>query len=221
MRRTPFFLLVLFVIGGCSSSTSTTTADFQILPLSVGNRWIEQISTIDTSGKVRAVRLDTIAVVSSTVVNGETWYRLNHLFAVMNVTTTSALVNRKDGLYVCDSDHFQNASRLLKFPAVSGDTVISIWQKEPPGSSDYGVWYILTDTIEPVTVPAGNLTAFSYSVGSILRNSDYIESVFAPQWYFAPGVGPIQTGFYDSDGKTPNRYSNPQEVWQLVRAEVH
>src|ERR1035437_2393770 len=124
-------LLLIFVIPvvlatGCNSGTGPPAMSSQIMPLAVGNEWIGQVTHYNAQGVSDSIWLDTLRVSKSESINGETWYYMN-VFWLTNDTGHAWFVDRADGLYSCDSQHFAQAWRFAKYPAKSGDSVVTFY----------------------------------------------------------------------------------------------
>ena len=221
MKR--FLLLILAIsltfAAGCSNSSGPPSRSSQIMPLSVGNEWIGQVTHYNAQGISDSTWLDTLGVSKSEVINGETWYYVNSFWFYNGDTSHQWLTARSDGVYSCDSEHFAKAWRLAKYPAKPEDSVVtfdSTFDSLGNGQADG----ITVDTTNlSVTVPAGTFSCYVYRGFDYYQQGDVGGSAVEPGNYYDAGVGPIQFGYFNPDGTHPN--VGIGRTWQLVRAVLH
>jgi hypothetical protein len=219
--RKLLFLLTSTAFIACDQG-NVSNASLQIMPLSLTNRWIGLVSEYDAKGNVVSSRQDTLAIDKVEHVNGEDWYYMNVFdFFTGRDTARYAFTNRIDGLYRCDSGDYRNATLIAKYPAKSGDTISFVWDRQPDSTWLYYTnHYAMVDTTGfEVSVPAGTFKTWVYRAGGESRNYDVIMNVMGPGTYYSPSIGPVQYGYFMTDGKTLE--DTPQIIWQLVRADLH
>ena len=192
------------------------------MPLAVGNKWIGQVTSYDVRGVAVSTHFDTLSVYGTEAVNGETWFYVRGFDPAIFYEDTFrlAFTNRKDGLYRCDSGLFAQATRVANYPARSGDTVYFYWEHPPDSNGSFSYYDKIVDTTGyPVTVPAGTFSTYEYQMGGESRGGDVIDGLIGPGEFYTPHVGPVQWGYFQQDGRPI--LDNPQEIWQLARAELH
>ncbi|HWF43260.1 MAG TPA: hypothetical protein VG537_01335 [Candidatus Kapabacteria bacterium] len=189
-----------------------------IMPLAVGNRWIGQITDYDARGEITSQKFDTLNIYKSRVISGETWYYLDHFprFSISGDTAQYQLINRSDGLYECDSEHFGQATLIAKYPAMPQDTFST--------STDASTGFFYEDVVDTVDqqiiVPSGKFRCNVYHFEGFGRvSSDVIDNVVGPEQFYAPGIGLIENGYVNVNGSV-NLFGT-EEIWELVRADLH
>lgn len=195
MYRLLFIVMILLLVG-CGSEetanrqeepapvaiaeTETDTnqeappplAGVDLMPLEIGNIWVYELSTIDTTtGELTVNKIDTFRVENDTAIGGETFYKISGMGPRGTLAT-----NREDGFWI--NGPMGNPLMLAKFPGVEGDDF----------SMTVGPQLIqntLVKTGLKIEVPAGEFYCYQYSqiLGSIRRTTYN---------YFAPGVGLVK-----------------------------
>lgn len=175
-------------MAGCdlTSSRSDDTLHLELIPLDVGNQWIWHTESfnVETGAPYANQYADTAYVVSSTDLEGETWFR------ILGTGNGSLLAtNRESGHWVRpSSDTLDIAPRLTyKFPVDVGDTFSAPF----PAGSTFRV--AATDTT--ITVPAGSFEA-------ILYEQQWDDFSLTCDVFVAPGVGLIKKVTPWLDGQT-------------------
>ena len=214
------FAIPVLLAAGCNNGTGPPAQSPQIMPLAIGNEWIGQVTEYNTQGNPDSTRLDTLRILKSEVVNGETWYYMNVFWIYGADTNHGWFTNRSDGLYTCDSEHFAQSYRYAKYPATPGEWVVILQNDSGPP----GYWSIYGRTVDTtnlsVTVPAGIFQCDVYSIVSASQDWDVLTSVATPGEYYSPNVGLVQFGYFNPDG-THNKFATPDRTWQLVHAILH
>jgi hypothetical protein len=154
-----------------------------IMPLTIGNMWVYEVSGLDTiDNTMKPVRIDTFEVRRDTIIDGERW------FVVKDMTPPGGrVINREDGFWQCRRN--QEPFLFLKYPASPGD--------------EYS-WDVRDITVEnrviaadtEVTVPAGTFACYRYTQLTDLQN-------IIVDYYFAPGAGGIRLEVFDKAGLRP------------------
>ena len=211
--------LSIFAIGCNDSNGPLPVNTSVIMPLAVGNQWIGLITDFDNKGNVVSQKFDTLKVYKREFVNGEVWYYMDH-FPLSWGMGLYAFTNRRDGLYECDSNLFAQAKLIAKYPAMPRDTFSSTFEGSPNGA--FSMYEHVVDTLhQPITVPAGTYSCYVYHFeGYDWNGSDVRRGVLGPEEFYAPGVGLIQNGYCNIDGSFDS-FVSPQEIWQLMRADLH
>ncbi|HEY3874148.1 MAG TPA: hypothetical protein VGM92_01615 [Candidatus Kapabacteria bacterium] len=188
------------------------------MPLALGNMWIGRVTNFNAEGIQDSAWADTLMVTNATVVHGELWFYMN-TFWLTNDTAHAWFTNRADGLYRCDNGNFSQAYRSEKYPAQSGDNVVTL--DSTIDSDGNGVYngIVVDSTGVMVTVPAGTYSCYVYSGRSYSRDFDDLLSVLEPSNYYSPGTGIIESGYSNLDGTPAGVAGN--RMWQLVKAILH
>jgi hypothetical protein len=212
---------ISIVASGCNDGSGPQPVKINasvIMPLAVGNQWIGQITDYDVRGDIVSQNFDTLTVYKSRVINGETWYYLDHFprFSLDGDSNLYELTNRSDGLYECDSEHFGEATLIAKYPAISQDTFSTFTD---PSTSFF--YENVVDTInQPIQVPAGKFNSYVYHFeGSGRISSDELGGGVGPEQFYAPGIGLVENGYVNINGSV--NLSETEEIWELVRADLH
>jgi hypothetical protein len=108
IARTAIVLFLAVLLAGCSDILGPDYLDY-IMPLKVGNRWIYWHTGMDSIYRDGA--LDTLEIVGTEIVKGETWFISNR---------GERYINRARGLHVRDSNSTCGCMR-AKYPATTGD----------------------------------------------------------------------------------------------------
>ncbi|MFI5201636.1 MAG: hypothetical protein ACHQNE_04570 [Candidatus Kapaibacterium sp.] len=226
--------IILSVMGlNCAPANGPLPTQSVIMPLAVGNEWIGKVIQYDVHGNPDSTWLDTLRVLNSQVVNGETWYYLNGYPPYIQWSRTPnspyekdtsgcVFVMRPDGIYRIQDWNFDSSQRFLSYPVRAHDYVYRVGTGRPDSTGHYLSYsYKGVDTIGlTVHVPAGSFSTIVYSIGSYSQSSDVISEGIGPGEYYAPGIGLVQYGCFEEDGRTLAPQL-PQAVWQLIRAELH
>lgn len=150
---------------------SVTTEPVEIMPLTVGNRWIYHDVQSDTLGHVVWDGYDTLNVTGTAMVGEETWYQC---------TDGYKYTNRTDGLWkACQGNVLYR-----QFPTTRGASY---------QSGSYPDYYCspslirVTGVDTVITVPAGTFHCITYYSG------DYYGRTY---YHYAPNVGLVRSDSY-------------------------
>jgi hypothetical protein len=92
LARLSFLLLALATIVGCENTPTEPNRSTQpMMGLKVGNEWIWQSYGLDTAGRQIDIAYDTLRIVDTASVAGETWYVADD---------GSQFANRADGVWM-------------------------------------------------------------------------------------------------------------------------
>ena len=159
----------MMAIAGCGESSPSgndnpNNAD-RLVPLAVGNQWIYETTTTDSTGK-SSTKSDTTRITRDTTIQGEKWFFFNN-----DVAPT---VSRTDGVYSWDPK--TNTARIfVRYPG----TVGSSYER---GSQRYTISSINTT----VSVPAGDFACYQVTVTD--QNAPRLLGTIS----IAPGIGTIK-----------------------------
>ncbi|HWO56717.1 MAG TPA: hypothetical protein VNN55_04030 [bacterium] len=164
-----------------------------IVSIAEGNRWNYRIREFDSTHTLKATRAQRVAIVGDTVIDSETWYRID-----TDGDRDFAWTLRDDGLWVWYEFAYPTNNppfRMAKFPAVIGD----FWVIEQNGP-DYAVTVV--DTAAVVSVPAGVFWTHHYRMTN--ETGDLVRDI-----YYAPGLGRV----YEVTASTqPNPHTHVTEL---------
>jgi hypothetical protein len=189
LQSSPLLLILLTaaLLAGCGV-TDPTADPTVIMPLKVGNTWIERVSEYDSAGILTRDYLDTMAIVSDEMIGSEHWFRSDE-----PVVRT----NRTDGLWV-RVDGF-NTWLAFHYPAAVADTFqTQQWQEtfeNGAGGIQFITYMTVTSTDTVITVPAGTYHCYAYELrGASLDGSPLPDSLhFTERYFYAPDVGPVKS----------------------------
>ncbi len=118
-----FFTLLLITAAFACDKDSTGPDDSHILPLALGNSWTFSVYTIHTDGTTTSVHTETTEIISSTVIEGETWYIPQFIQGddTLGGITTTFWTNRGNGLYEMKIPDHPEPYLLYKYPAQKGE----------------------------------------------------------------------------------------------------
>ena len=191
-----FAFLFVFGFAGCKNNDSPVTPNEPqyLMPLAVGNIWIMQIKSYDSTGAIQEQAFDTTQVIGTKIINNETWYKMSE---------NEAIINRADGVheYMTDSTLGTVTGLIFKYPAMVGDT----------GTSLFGLTFKLVAKGVSETVPAGTFTCYMYQ-------SENSYSYFGFTYYMkmhiwiCPGKGIVKSEIYSRENNGILYKSNLSEL---------
>jgi len=181
-------ITLVIAMAGAARGTAQTSANV-IVPLSIGNYWIYEVTLNDTANTVVETRYDTVAVVSDTMVNSVHWFCLNKGTWVRNTV---------EGYYYKPLPQWSE-QLVVPYPAVYADEfnidTVHITRDSLNGEPDtLQVGYRVVSTNATITVPEGTYTCYDYKPG-IWQMSGLEIAASIPdraQYWFAPQTGLIQ-----------------------------
>ncbi len=177
-------LLGLVAIGlGCTRRKGVTTPESQpdsLMPLAIGNRWTYRAPVLGALGRAQAsVKFLSVEITGTREIGGEIYF----------VSDDSYYRNRDDGLFVGSYDESLGRffdDLFFKYPVSDGEIYTYVSQ-ETQAEVQVAVH------LATVTVPAGTFPrALVYEIRGPSPS---------PRFYFAPGVGLLQTENYDQPGE--------------------
>ena len=192
MKKLVFFIVTVLFLASCIDDTTepgkiTGIGPF-IMPLKIGNQWINLDSSFDSNGGYLWSYMDTVIILKDTILDSEKAYltNYNHIFQ-----------NRSDGLY------YKNYSSLLndrfylylKYPVISGETFQVITQVNMIRLDTVPIKVVSVDTM--VTTEAGTFKCNHYKLihfdtTSILKDLD-VDSIL---YFYSPDIGRIKLEWY-------------------------
>ena len=178
------FLLVILLLSGCSddnggsSPTGPSPGSTGLMPLVVGNEWLFDLEINDLiEGELKW------EVISSSVIQGETWYQNKISINLTNGNNPSDdlfyLTNRDNNGVYYKANADATAEWWWKYPAVEDDTWTTL---------DSEVRTVI-DTNSEITVPAGTITG-CYWYAVVGQESLELELI-------KPDEGPVALGWTD------------------------
>lgn len=190
-----YFAIILFVALFSCDENATPSPSNSIVPLQVGQVWINEMKSLDSSGNVLSSHFDTMEVIGTKIYKDEVWYKLNRFFM---------MANRSDGLYMNFSDGSEESSEIyqtIKYPVAVNDTFVmgtGFNKTNETGKTIDKVrpYFRVVSIKEPVTVPAGTFECCQYNMCILQDNKEIVVS----SDYYRKGVGHIKTLRY-SNGK--------------------
>jgi hypothetical protein len=215
-HRYSTFLIAIAVLIGCSEPqpTGADRAQQPIMPLEVGNRWIGHTLFYDSLGNNTVIIKDTVEIVATTLVNGETWY----------VTRDSVrMISRGDGLWMADSAN-PAGRHVAKHPAsvgelfdtrqrviVSSDSLGADTLTESRQVIAVGYSMVVTDRLLLVT---GSRIYRQTLDGRELMPTD--EHWIADESYYAPSIGRVREYTFTRTSTGVVKAS----MWELLEVRV-
>jgi hypothetical protein len=170
------------------------------MPLAVGNKWVYHVEVFDTFSVIQEYD-DSIAIISDTTINSESWFRdqKSRLFT-----------NYDDGLYQLIS----GTPRLwIKFPGDVGDTFTTAINLFNP-YEEYGPFRVMTDNVA-ISVPAGSFPCWQYQ-----RSICIFSGGGTANYYFSPYTGLIRFE-HNSTRRCMQEMGTPSASGRLLRYELH
>ncbi|MGA2298607.1 MAG: hypothetical protein ABSG15_13760 [FCB group bacterium] len=198
-------LFSLIILVSCKDNTTSPVSQTVIWPLAVGNYWVIKISIYDSTGKSVFIQIDTMKVISDSIINSEKVYNIQLLHDTIFSFDYNYLCNRADGLYnYFNINNSFVASLVLKYSGNAGDTYIS-------DSST-----IKIDSINAIVkVPAGNFECYKYSV-------EYFNGFYWEKGpiYLSPGIGFIYEEYYIPLNYNSNSFRLAM-TWELLSYKLY
>lgn len=192
----------------CSKDPSGPNETVPLIPLSVGNQWVYQISAYDTSGHLDSTWVDTVEVVQDTVITGERWYRAESteggVFLLLyrggagrERWLAPLLANRQDGLWIRGTGmYYMPPAMMLYYPASVG--------------TEFRDFDGLEVRVEALGV---DTTVLGRRYRCVQYHTAETEFSFRTQMFVHPGIGPIRTEIY---GETEG---GRLYLWRLLELE--
>ncbi len=193
MRNALLTGIVILTLLGCSSKKESDEPSIDIspgqrvgniiMPLEVGNMWVYNVYGLDTAkNELRAILIDTLSVISDTLINRERWFYIGGL-----QRTEGWVMNRKDGFWFALP--VGQPFLFAKYPAEPGDTFTSLIGASTAQTTVEG-------TGVEVKSPAGTYYCYKYVQKVMPLNA-------VTNYYFAPGVGLVKMEIMDRSGQQP------------------
>ncbi|MFC2131198.1 hypothetical protein ACFLSQ_07165 [Bacteroidota bacterium] len=207
MKKPACILLVLFSIifltQSCEdNSTNPTIVSDVLMPLNVGNYWINKVTEYNPQGNV--ISIDTVHgyVAMDSIWNNEKIYRMS-ITSNESAYDNSFILNRNTGVYLLNPSSGENEPLLyLKYPAVKGD--FFLFRSDTMWVEEIDVEY---------TVPAGTFKCYKYKNQSIFDDS----TIYKEYHYYSPGTGPITSETYYEDENTKMYL---EYKWELIEYKI-
>lgn len=208
----------MIAIAGCAETqpADVDRARLPIMPLAVGNRWIGHNLYFDTLGNSTVITVDTLEIVSSMSVNGDTWFVTN---------TGVRLISRSDGLWTgsATGPDLQIALHPSSVGDVFGRRTV-IHDTDTTGKLDTIIQgQMVVAVAYPMDVPNGSFRVTGYRIHQV--RPDGVELTDTdPLWneddeYYAPGIGPVRKIYRDYSRRSPDGF-RPYRIWELLEARV-
>jgi hypothetical protein len=203
--------LALATAGGCSeTAVEPDRRTLPIMPLAVGNVWIGRSYGLDSLGGPTGVEPDTLTIVSSESIDGETWFR---------ASDDRLLIGRSDGLWVRASTG-DAARHLALHPASVGDVFGRDTVELPLMDTTVVFSRIVNGVGTGMTVIAGEFKVNEYReqvaslAGEVIADSSALWR--GDEEFYAPGVGRVKAVTY----RRTIRGIETWRVWELVEARL-
>ncbi|MDB5033791.1 MAG: hypothetical protein JWQ98_1032 [Chlorobi bacterium] len=208
---------VLLLAAGCKSSTDPGSSNqIPLIPLAIGNEWMYDELSLDSTGEVMRTFHDTVQIIANDVIDGEQWY-VQH--GPNPTGALTYLVNRNDGLYQFHPQWGDKIVRYLHYPvSLNDDNNV----RDDYFGTDTDAYTVTFHTRinalhKSVKVPAGTYdcveVAQEYRGDAALGPNAGAPPVFE---YYAPGIGLIELEWYD---KTST--GTPFVYYRRVLTSVH
>jgi hypothetical protein len=148
-------LTAAFVFSGCTdfgTPIDFTDPSKAIIPLRIGNQWVNQVAVYDTLGRLVQQFPDTLELKEDTLIDGTRWFLVGK--------PKFYYASRSDGIWYRSLENPISREYLLfKFPAWPGER----WRVEDGGRR---IDTEVLSTSDILTVPAGKFRCYTYRSGS-------------------------------------------------------
>jgi hypothetical protein len=185
--RAPLALGLLLALAACDDSAVEPPPP-PLLPLEVGQTWVFEHTRIRASGPdagtVTDGGLDTLRVAADTLIEGETWYRLE-AYSSFGRGCLGGYYTTRDGdvwhwYYPSDPE---GAYLQYRYAVDAGAS----YPYEVPDATATAT---VRDTDVQQTVPGGTFTAYWYSIDyDVLEGRPVSDAMPPMERFLAPGVG--------------------------------
>ena len=164
-------------MSSCKQSTEVNADPGVIVPLKIGNMWVEKITTYDSLGNTMSTMIDTQKVINDTTIGNEKWY------SYTNYLGNTLFTNRPDGYYMRYKNAYDRSysiTILWKYPAKANESF---------NVQDAST--VVKSTDDNVTVTAGIFNCFQYRF--LYTSQPGTPYVGYQQDWLSPGLGPVRT----------------------------
>jgi hypothetical protein len=220
------YLLISIVIAitniiGCDDeSTGPSNYRSYIMPLAVGNKWINKVHYIDSLDRSYFIRYDTLKIIKDTIINGRRWFKSNEYSEYISIFYS----NDSKGLSRMSSPGYKPLL-IFKYPAQENDEIVVNTDITPESSqykadtSIFGYKVISTDTLIKTT--PNQYICYHYRGFSRHPDGSATQSPNA-DIYYAPGFGPIKwiAPFIMTDERGSVLGHN-RLIIELLKVELH
>ena len=194
-RNSQILVIILFLLIPFGNCLICLDVAEEILPLKIGNEWIENICRYNSYGNVNCHKRIT-KVIADTLINSEKFYILEVSDSTGKVISRKYFTNKSDGLYSIVKN---KQVMILKYPVQSGEIFIGMTDTVKVDSLDV-----------TVQLSGNNYKCIRYSVE---RNYNVSFKMYI---YCSPGIGRILYEIYGiKDGK-----EELKEKWELLEYKL-
>lgn len=184
-----FFLFIQGNYTLCSESEK------EILPLKIGNEWVENICRYGSNGKVDCHERIT-KVIADTLIHSEKFWVIEVFDSSGKVQSRNYYINRPDGLYAYIKNKLE---MILKYPVKAGDVFRGVNDTIKVDSMDVSI-----------NVTGSDIKCIRYVVERKVKVS------FKMIIYCSPGIGRILYEIYEIvDGR-----EELKERWELLEYKL-
>ncbi|MBI5324916.1 MAG: hypothetical protein HZB41_06550 [Ignavibacteriae bacterium] len=189
------FLIFFFLFFSPANYLFSLDDKEEILPLKIGNEWIENICRYSSSGKVNCHKRIT-KVTGDTLIKGKKYYIIEVSDSNGNVQSRNYYINEPDGLYVYIKNKL---NMILKYPVQTGEIFRGVNDTIKVDSMDV-----------PVIVFGKNFKCIRFSV----ERNDKVS--FKMIIYCSPGIGRILYEIYEREDEELKL----KEKWELMDYKI-
>jgi|WetSurMetagenome_2_1015567.scaffolds.fasta_scaffold144100_2 hypothetical protein len=176
------FLLLILLLSilslRCSESTEPNSENLDLIPMTIGNKWNDKLTSYDSLGNVLYTENISSSIDKDTIIDGTIWYGYADGFSgIWNINKTNGywtFVKAYYGYSLNDTTWM-----VYKYPCNVGETY---------GEAEYPIQVVSTN--ENISVPAGNFTTIRYSFNFVNYNNYLLIS---NEVYVCPGIGVVKS----------------------------
>ena len=184
MKKHILFFALLFsiiVISSCETGNPVGNGGVdEIIPLRVGNTWVNSLTHYDSNGVVAAASVESAWVSQDTIVDGQEYFLISSAFE----DSTGAPYPERS-YYLARNTPLGYNERDLTLHVESRVYGYPIQIKDP----------MVVKGNEAVTVPAGTFNCIVYKFVAGLYRTDSVYQILYGQAYVCPNVGIIKKEF--------------------------
>ena len=173
-----FALAVSYLLGCEESNPTNNGATNELIPLKLGNSWVNIVSVFDSNMVVTRTSVDSLWVSGDTTLNGEKYFMIS--------------IKSRDsgGILYLQHDVYLARNTLLGYEQLRGGFITASYR--------YPVMYgdsMVISREERVTVPAGtyNCIVYKFVGGETFVDSTY-QTVYGKR-YICPNIGIVKEEF--------------------------
>jgi hypothetical protein len=168
--------LVVSLFLGCDKSNPVGNGGTnELIPLKLGNSWINVVSDYDSNRVITRIRVDSVWVSKDSTLNGEKYFVISKKSGDSGGTLylQSSICLARNTPFGYEQIYSEYSKTTYRYPIIDSDSMV-------------------ISTNEIVTVPAGTFNCIVYKFIAGLINTDTEPQILYGKIYICPNVGIIK-----------------------------